>query len=496
MTIQGHRFRHSATYARYAAAVAGTAFIFAYIVIALLRMGYPFELEWMEGGSLQHVQRILLGQRLYVQPSLEFVPYVYTPLYFYVCALFARISDLGFLSMRVVSFLSSLGCLLIIFLLVRRETRDTFAGLLAASLFAATFRLSGAWLDLARVDSLFLLLLLAGVYVFRFSSSYRSAGLAALLLWLAFLTKQQALAIAIPVIIVALVHNKRRGSLLGGALIGLAVLSTLILDRLHDGWYVYYILKLPRQHEMVINQIGGFWLNDVLRPLPVAVVFSALFLIAGRRINADRGLHFYAALATGMVGVAWLSRIHLGGYDNVLLPAYAVLAVLFGCGVHLTVEQIKARLASPNLAFTMVGVLCILQFAMLTYNPAEHVPSENDRVAGQQLVTMISQLPGNILIPDHGYLAHMAGKQWCAHRMAMHDVFRGDREGEGKRLGDEIRAAMELQRFSGILLDGYWRKADIEKYYIGRAPVLIDDTVFWPVTGKRTRPTLLYVPSE
>ena len=39
---------------------------------------------------MQAVRRILNAQPLYVAPSLDYVPTLYTPLYFYVAALVAR----------------------------------------------------------------------------------------------------------------------------------------------------------------------------------------------------------------------------------------------------------------------------------------------------------------------------------------------------------------------------------------------------------------------
>jgi len=41
----------------------------SYLTVALLRVGYPFELEWMEGTIADHVRRILDGQPLYVPPQ-------------------------------------------------------------------------------------------------------------------------------------------------------------------------------------------------------------------------------------------------------------------------------------------------------------------------------------------------------------------------------------------------------------------------------------------
>ena len=52
------------------------ASIALYAGIAILRMRYPFELEWMEGGMVDHVGRLLSGRPWYAKPSLYFVSYL------------------------------------------------------------------------------------------------------------------------------------------------------------------------------------------------------------------------------------------------------------------------------------------------------------------------------------------------------------------------------------------------------------------------------------
>jgi hypothetical protein len=78
--------------------------------------------------------------------------------------------------------------------------------------------------------------------------------------------------------------------------------------------------------------------------------------------------------------------------------------------------------------------------------------------------------------------------------MAMHDVFRGD-DGEAKAdLIAEITTAAQDRRFIAIILDSHWRRQEIEPYYEPRVPIFTDPASFWPVTGKRTRPTYLFTP--
>ena len=57
------------------------AMLLLFLYTTLSRMFYPFDLEWMEGGMLVHGLRIMEGKQLYVEPSSEFIPFIYPPLY-------------------------------------------------------------------------------------------------------------------------------------------------------------------------------------------------------------------------------------------------------------------------------------------------------------------------------------------------------------------------------------------------------------------------------
>ncbi|MFN3781621.1 MAG: hypothetical protein ACK4SO_05555, partial [Candidatus Kapaibacteriota bacterium] len=57
-------------------------FLTAYVMFS--RLQYPYQLEWMEGGEVEHIQRLLDGKKIYCEPSMEFIPYIYTPFYYYI----------------------------------------------------------------------------------------------------------------------------------------------------------------------------------------------------------------------------------------------------------------------------------------------------------------------------------------------------------------------------------------------------------------------------
>ena len=195
---------------RLAAALAGLAAIGAYLFVALSRLDYPFALQQLEGNSLVEVHRILAGQPLYPAPTAGYVPDGYPPLYFLVSAAVARVLGAGYLSLRLVSLVSSLACFALLARLVQRETGSIAAGTGAAGVFAATYFTAGTWFDIGRVDSLFLALSLGGLYAARHMRGARGAIAAGALLAAAALTKQTALAESVAVTAALLTGPRRR----------------------------------------------------------------------------------------------------------------------------------------------------------------------------------------------------------------------------------------------------------------------------------------------
>ncbi len=475
--------------------VCALGFAFLYLGIALFRIGYPFELEWLEGGILEHVQRILSGQKLYVEPSLEFVPFVYTPLYYYLSAAVSKLTGVGFAPLRAVSICASTGCFFIVFSYVRKETRALLPSIAAAGLFAATFRAGGAWFDLARVDSLFLVTLLGAVYLVRFRVSPRSYILAGLLVALSFLTKQTALIMAVPLAAACLVRNVRAGLCFVATVAVLIGASTLVFDSVYDGFYTYYVFKLPGAHPFESEMVIHFWTKNLLVTMPIAALFSAMYLFVAVRGDARQGGISIALVAVALIGGSWVSSLHSGSYDNVALPAYAGLSILFGAALNAGIETLRDMgTKKTGLAQIILYLVCIGQFGLLAYDPSDQIPSEEDEAAGAALVNRISKIKGDVLIPRHGYLSRMAGKKGCAHEMAMSDVLRGGSEEDGAKIKGEILTNLKDGSLGAIIVNYNWLTEDIERYY-QKAPkrAFESNDVFWPVTGLKTRPEFVYV---
>jgi hypothetical protein len=229
---------------------------------------------------------------------------------------------------------------------------------------------------------------------------------------------------------------------------------------------------------------------------------NAIFFLSLLIKQQWQSLTFYTLLCGSMIGSAILSRMHSGGYINVLIPAYAALAIGFGLGLGAIMSKFGdehsrdgVSIRSKVLSLVQITVLlgCLIQYRMLVSDPREQIPTEDDVRAGETLVQRIREINGEVYIPYHGYLAEMAGKAPIAQGMALEDVFRSQNEAIRDDLKAEIRRAMENKRFAAIILDGEWRfAAEIEANYTLTGD-LFDNDVFWTYTGMITRPNLLYL---
>jgi hypothetical protein len=196
-----------------------------------------------------------------------------------------------------------------------------------------------------------------------------------------------------------------------------------------------------------------------------------------------------------MVAAAWFGRLHRGGYDNALLPAYAGLAVLGALCMWDLTQTHTAPGPGQKALTAAVYLACIVQFGLLRYDPAAQIPSRQDRQAGRALVATLAGFPGEVFIPHHGYLSELAGKRSYAHQMAICDVLNAGPSEIGNRLMSDIAQAIEQHRFSAIVLDHPFLLQDaVLTHYRLQSRAFNSEAVFWPRTGMRTRPEGRLVP--
>lgn len=462
----------------------GGLFLAAFMAVALLRMNYPYALEWMEGGSLAMAHRVADGLPLYPRPTLEWTPFLYAPLYYWLGAGLAQVLGEGFAPLRLISLLATLGTFGLIFDLVHRRTEGLLWGMTGAALYAACFEIGGGWFDIGRVDSLYVFWLLLAVVLLDRMPTVRGHVLAGVVMIAAFLTKQSALVALAPLVPWALITRRGRLRwLLPAVSLGGVALVTVVLARTSSG-FLYYLFELPTHHAIATALLHEFWRFDLLAPLPMAMLALIALLLPSPLERSERV--WWLVLAVSFVGSAWLSRLHTGGWNNVLLPAYALLAVLTAA----TAGRWHAQ-AGP-LTRLLVLAACLLQFSLLVYDPRDHLPSEATRAANDALVERLASVEGPVWVPFHPELAAMAGKGMPAHAMALEDVIRAG-EGKGPRMiENHIAANYAKGVWDLVVLDGPGDEAELAAHYRLAGPAYPDPDVGWPVTGARTRCEWIY----
>lgn len=399
--------------------LAGTlAIVAAYVFVtaAWKRVPYPHELEWMEGALADHAWRVARGLPLYCEPTPEHVPFLYAPLLFWIGSWGIVLGADGILSLRLVSVACAFGTMLLIGHWVRRETGRVAVGLIACGLFLAGYGWLAWWYDLARNDTLLVLLVLGTAYVLRQGGERRWLWAAALATAAVF-AKQSAL-MWLPAIAV--------GSwFLDRATTFRFVITTLAaagcgLMALHGatgGWSTFYLFTMPSHHALVGEAKLGFWLHDVL-PLTPMLLLGLLGFVASWRIGRRGDALFFAAFGSGGLVTSWLSRLHVGGFDNVLMYGFVggcVLAPIAAASHHH-----RWRRLAPW--------LLLVQFGWLGYETWQRspsitlLPSDAHRQAHDELREFVAAQPGPVWVPGHGAISTRAGKGTGAHGQAVFDL--------------------------------------------------------------------------
>lgn len=478
--------------------------------VALHRVGYPYELQYMEGGAVELVARAAAGHQLYTAPALGYVPWPYPPLFFWVAAGLTKVVGPGFLAPRIVSVLSTAGTFVLLGVMAARETARWSAGLVAAGLYAASYRISGAWFDLARVDSLALMLGLAAIWAGRRATSWKGGCGVGVLVFLGFLTKQTDLLVVAGALAFLVVRRPRVG--LGavataGLLIGA---STAALDASSGGWYGYYVFSELRGQGVVGQEWSSFWRLDIWHTSHLLLLAAGLGMVlvstgwVGR--TSRHGAAYYAAAAVGLLVAAWAGRLHDGGYDNVLMPAFAALGLLgglaWGWGLSFfsaptPAGRGRAGWLRRTAAWTLPAAVAWSLWAQLpsfSYRAASQVPTTADARAGAALLSALRRLPGPVIVLDHPWYATEVGQETTAQAEAIRDILRA---GPGRARSDLLAGLRhDLPAAGSVILDDTGDEIGIRgvlaadfhqvalPWHPGRA--------FYPLTDLALRPGLLF----
>jgi hypothetical protein len=438
------------------------------------RVGYPYDLEWMEGGLLHHALRIRQGQGIYLPPSVDFIPYLYTPLYPTLLALFGGPFGISYLLGRVISVLGLLGiagaALISIGGARPRHLGAGFASVaLALGLFAAFYPYVEGWYDLVRADTFFAFMITAGIAGLpRWSTSDAGAvghgkvAAGAALMALAFFCKQTGIFyVALGGAIVVLANWRRAPTYLAmAALIGLG--GTWLLDRSTHGWFWIYISEIHRAHDFNWDRFYASFAHILWHfPAPTIVIAAALLLAAFttfRTRSVPAAARPFALWTSAYALSTLVGAIGFGteyAHFNAYIPALLHGSLAAGAAVPAVIGCVRA-LGPDRRRIEAIATLCALIAAIplavtcvrARWKPERFRPTAADATAGDLLIRRLKQIGGEIWMPSHPWYPVMAGLTPHVHRMGIKDVTtRQTRTIEG--LDDRLRN----HAFSAIVLD-------------------------------------------
>ncbi|MGB7980229.1 MAG: glycosyltransferase family 39 protein [Candidatus Nanopelagicales bacterium] len=484
--------------ARWLFVVVGVVGLVGYAVPVLRRLRYPYELSFFEGSTVEVSGRLVDGLALYGPPSAEFTPWPYPPMYFWVTSVAADLMGLSLPTMRVVSVIASVAVLALVGLVVNRMTSSSAAALLGMGLYAATYRVSGAWADTARVDSLFLALVMAVLVVAMRARTPTGGLVVGALVVAAFLTKQNALIAAAPVLLVLLLRRRRVGVIASSVAVIGSMGSVLIGDASTRGWYSPYVVAQLLGHDTRFAWLVYLPVVDVVLPFALIVATLGLLALRHRAAWSERrptGMTDDAAVvAAGIVGLllaGLAGRLHDGGSSNVAMPTHLATAIVLAIAL--------ARVAGSGVLtrgeLWMAGGAAVAQVLVLQVWLTGIVPTPTDRAAGDQFIAELAAQPSPAIVTSHPYYARLAGQSPAVSTIAVTDLL--DTRSSRARTALVGQLPWSLAGVSAVVVDN-----DATSFLFGTDladdfTLVSDDAVpgdaFVPVTDFPVKPRWVYV---
>ncbi|MEC8379122.1 MAG: glycosyltransferase family 87 protein [Myxococcota bacterium] len=513
-----------------------------------MRVLYPYDLEWMEGGMLIHGLRVMNGEGIYVQPSSDFIPFIYPPFYSWILGIAGWMGHLDYAMGRSISLVTTLIAGAALIRSMRFEGASWGMSFASAAIFLSLYNETGSFYDLVRADGCLIALLSWSMLSVRQNKPI----LGGLLLWVAFLTKHNAAIFGVPALW-WLWTTKRRSSAIRFSVSSIvpALISIVLLQWHTNGYFLTYLLGVPAKHPFVTQRfmwlsfkelIDGVWLGALLaglsslswlyskygwrsivfklaligfvisigaylylsftRPIPtilnwhrdvtICIVAAIMWLgvcaytVPLWNLSRTEGQRFW--FWTGGLALLFsaIMRGHHGGYMNVLIPGGWFLSLWMGL-----LWQYWADRVQPNINLGLTALMCLMLWNG-KWELERYAPSENDYKAGEKLISKLKEIEGPIFAPHFPWYPVMAGHPPTTHLISLWDI-----DHEGGVLYDDvqkIKADIHNYRFNAVLAPSSRYDYGVMKKYTVRESLRLPGHGLMPKTGWRVRPSLLMFP--
>lgn len=474
----------------------------SYLRLGLARVFYPYALDLVEEGMVMQAWRVAQNLPVFVPPNADFVPQVYMPLFTWLGGQLMRLTGFGFWPLRLISFVSVVGTAVLIFTIGWRESGNRTAAIVGSALFLGGYRLVGGWYDLARVDALFTFLSLAGLVALvygrrRGTRSYAEETqrgtefkiiLGAVVLGLAFLTKQNGLLLAAVASVYFFAAESAEGAekkkmfalsafirVLIFFVVPFAVVAlvpVLILQQVSGGWFSYYVVTIAYASPLDLGRLRNIFLWELGAGMGVLVGLTAvligqqmkkleigdwrlLVLILQSLISRNPWLIFVGTA----VFISVAGRSTVGGNLNNMLIGYAFLCLIPALSFPRKREstfaaRMDTRLRGYDKRSWLWFAAILVQFGLVTFPlndglPQQFLPTAEMRAAGDALVERVESEPGEVWLLMHPSVAVRTGKRPYAHLQSLWHA----RQRGADPLPDDLIRLIEQQQFAQIISD-------------------------------------------
>lgn len=437
------------------------------------RLDYHYDLEWMEGGLLHHADRIKRGMGIYVPPNVDFIPYLYTPLYPALLAMLGKPFGITYVLGRTVSVLALAGLAgttIVMFIRVRAQHLGVAAGAaLALGLFAAYYPYVEGWYDLVRADTLFLFMVtvgIAGLPIWATSNrgivGHAKVAAGATLLALAFFCKQTGIFYVAFGGVIVLIRAWRRLPTYVAVAGAIGLGGCALLNRVTGGWFWVYVSEIHRAHDFNMDRFYKSF-DNILWHFPAATIaIAAAWLVVGwaalRTRSVPRQAKSFAlwtaayALSTVVGAIGWGTEF---AHFNAYIPAFLHGSIAAGSAIPAVIASVRVLLrdhprreALTTLCAMITALPLSMACVMARWQPSKFIPSDADTEAGDRLVARLRTIEGEVWMPSHPWYLHYADKEPHVHRMGIKDVTtRQTRTIAG------LDSALRDHRFAAIVLD-------------------------------------------
>jgi len=395
-------------------------FLVMFFALALYRIGGKLPNGPFEDLFLQGAMRILEGLPLYVDASVHFVSSIYAPLYFYLSALCISLVGSSLFATRLPSLLAN-GLIIPTFYLIfrqlfpERKRSDFFSGaLLCSGLFFASYGLTGFWLDLAKVDSLFVLVVLFSLY-WQLRCLAKEGVLSALILGivtasLLFIKQTGLIFIPLNLLLFFLFREYRKMLFFLLASAVSLVVPILLLSIDPDSRYLHYNFVIPAEHVLenkaiIIQAFQLFWPLCCIVLAGAFIDLKVFFAGKGKAILERR---FSAEMKTVLILLGYLAasllisyagRMKMGAVSNSWLYFYAI-AVLVSVYYFYSNRQV------PHHYHILTGVFLLFQMVWALYDPVKPYKQSRYRYRIQdEYVHSFCNIGPEVMNQNQSYLA-------------------------------------------------------------------------------------------